>query len=434
MAQQGSQRCDLRKIPSRNSLKYTDKYSKARLSSLRLLGDPAADEVVEHLYKQNGQLTKIHDLLATVRMQAAAESTSGGGVCARFLDNSASIPAWANKQQIERGQQIHAAHTPFMALSLFAGSLVGGGQFITASVVTALAGNISNDPTRRVNETGLLLAAIGFPGSLLTADGEAHQSLTRVRLLHAALRHWLPRSGRLQPHRSMVPSKVYVEGEVPINQHDLAITLGIFAYLNVRSLTRMGIFLSRTDIDAYIHMWRYAGHVLGIADNLLPVSLEDQEEFMLASMLHQGSPESMKEAGTKKFIDAFAKSGAAATGIGFGVLQTYLYQMVRYLNGAEFITGTNIPDLGDWHWAPLLTWFFGVILGTLVPMVPFGERALVRLHTRRLRNRLEKRKARGTPLGHAPGTGKELARHHVKSEEVQTNIGEIPPRAALSKL
>ena len=47
-------------------------------------------------------------------------------------------------------------------------------------------------------------------------------------------------------------------------------------------------------------------YVLGIDDYLLPVTLEYQEEFMLASMLHQGVPDNMPETATKSFIQAFA--------------------------------------------------------------------------------------------------------------------------------
>merc|ERR1719336_1780136 len=141
----------------------------------------------------------------------------------------------------------------------------------------------------------MLLVSMAFPGSLFEAGAEAHDSLTRVRLLHSALRHWLPRSGRLDPLKRLVPQSIYVEGEVPINQQDLAITLAVFCYINLRSLRRMGVVLSSWDIKCYVHLWRYAGYVLGIVDELLPKSLEDQEEFMLCSMLHQGVPEMIPE-------------------------------------------------------------------------------------------------------------------------------------------
>jgi len=78
---------------------------------------------------------------------------------------------------------------------------------------------------------------------------------------------------------------------VPINQHDLAIVLGLFGYVNLRSLCLMGVSLTREEIDSYIHMWRYAGFVLGVAEELLPESLEDQEEFFLASCVDEAHPD-----------------------------------------------------------------------------------------------------------------------------------------------
>jgi hypothetical protein len=79
-----------------------------------------------------------------------------GDVFREFLTETAKIPAWADADKIARGQRIHCVHTPFMGLSLFSGSLVGGAQFSTAAIVTALAGNITTDPTRRINETGII--------------------------------------------------------------------------------------------------------------------------------------------------------------------------------------------------------------------------------------------------------------------------------------
>ena len=406
LARTGGYHTDLTAIPPRSSLRYTERYSKERLERLRRTGDPLTDPLARALHEDYGGLTNIHDLLTTVK----AKAEEGIPVFQEFIHHLQHIPAWAqrDKAKIERGQRIHAVHTPFMGLSLFSGSLVGGSQFITAAVVTALAGNISTDPTRRITETGLLLAALAFPGSLFEAGGEAHDSLTRVRLLHSALRYWLPKSGRLEPHRSLVPEHVYVEGEVPINQHDLAITLGIFCYLNLRSLRRMGIVLSKDDIECYVAMWRYAGYVLGIEESLLPTSLEDQEEFMLASMLHQGVPDYVDGEGIKGFIGAFAKAGSESVWglVPESTLNTYLQQMTRYLNGEEYVTGMEIDNLGDSHWSVLVTWTFGYFMGTIIPRLPLGERLLFNLHTSRIRRALRER---GEPTGHMPGTGKDIS-------------------------
>jgi len=218
------------------------------------------------------------------------------------------------------------------------------------------------------------------------------------------LRHWLPRSGRLKPLKKIVPEQMFVEGEVPVNQQDLAITLAVFCYINLRGLRRMGVVLSSWDIQCYVHMWRYAGYVLGIRDELLPVTLEDQEQFMLCSMLHQGAPDKIPVGPLQKFISAFSER---ANRDSFGMMpatmiQTFLEQMTRHLNGVEYLGKSGIEDHGDHHWTVRLIRALGWSFGTVLPRLPFMETALFKLHTSRVRAALRKR---GTPLGHGAGTG-----------------------------
>lgn len=410
-------RTDLKSIPSRNILRYTNRWSKDRLDALRLQGDPAADAIAVELHENHGGLTNIHDLLSTVRSKAEEETGECRAIFRDFLAQSASVPAWADPEKVARGQRVHAVHLPFMGLSLFSGSLVGGGQFATAAVVTALAGNITTDPLRRLNETGMLLAALAFPGSLFDAGSEAHDSLTRVRLLHSALRYWLPKSGRLKSHPRMVPDHVYVAGEVPINQQDLAITLGVFCYINLRSLRRMNVILSSQDIDAYVHMWRYAGYLLGISEELLPTCIEDQEEFMLCSMLHQGVPDWIDSEKTKRFIDTFANAAKKQSRgiVPFSAAQTFLYQMTRYLNGNDYTSGMGIEDLSDNHWSVRFIRTLGFLMGTVLPRrMPLGEAALFHLHTSNVRKQLRRR---GTPTGHAAGSGADTRGSQVSKME-----------------
>ena len=52
------------------------------------------------------------------------------------------------------------------------------------AVVTALAGNITADPVRRIRETAMLLAGLALPGTLLRPGGIAHDSLTQVRPIY----------------------------------------------------------------------------------------------------------------------------------------------------------------------------------------------------------------------------------------------------------
>ena len=165
-------RTDLKAIPPRSSLKFTGTWTRGRLDSLRFRGDPLADAVAADLHANHGGLTNIHDLLSEVRVKAAPP----GAACPlrAFLEGSRAVPEWADPALIARGQRVHAVYYPMMGLSLFSGSLVGGAQYSNMAVVTALAGNLTSNPTRRVTETGALLAALALPGSLVDAGSPAH--------------------------------------------------------------------------------------------------------------------------------------------------------------------------------------------------------------------------------------------------------------------
>jgi len=75
------------------------------------------------------------------------------------------MPEWVNPAMVERGQQVQAVYSSLMGPALFAGSLVGGSMFKSAAVVTALAGNLTNEPARRTNETALIIANLIFSGN-----------------------------------------------------------------------------------------------------------------------------------------------------------------------------------------------------------------------------------------------------------------------------
>ena len=378
-------RTDLTKIPPRKALQYTDRFSKERLAVFRKHGDPKADAVVSELHRTKG-LTNIRDLLGTVQDRAKDQPNS---VFAEFLEEVDKVPSWVDHAKVEQGQRVLACYSSVMGPSLLAGSLVGGAMFSSAAAVTALAGNLTEDPARRVNETALIIIHLAFPGQLLRREGKARIALARVRLLHAGLRHWLPASGRYKR-----------TDEPPVNQHDLAITLALFGYVNLRSLALMGVNLSQDEIDSYIHMWKYAGYLLGIEEALLPDTLEDQEEFFLASCIDEAHPDRIPVE-TKKVLDAIAEKASKNTYglVPYAIAQRQLHQLTRYLSGNEYCEGMKIEDLGDYHWSIMLAWAMGKATSVTAHYVPFGEAALRNLNLVMTNRMIKQHEAQKGKLG-----------------------------------
>ena len=230
------------------------------------------------------------------------------------------------------------------------------------ALITSMTGMLSGDASRRLDETSAMVIGLAFPRAI-EPGGPAHELLLRVRLLHSAIRHFLVSTGRFRHPR-----------EVPINQQDLAITLALFGYLNVRSLARLGITLTDEDLASYVLLWRYAGYVLGIDEELLPRDIEEQREFFLASLKHQGKPEKMSPA-TKGVLDSVARS-FAGDGPLFPVVQTFLHQLCRYLSGNDYVTGMQLDDLGDDYLGIRAMRFLGRVQSALYHHVPGGSALL----------------------------------------------------------
>ncbi len=224
-------------------------------------------------------------------------------------------------------------------------------------------------PQRRVEETAYLIGKMVLPGGL-SPGGESHETLVRVRLLHSALRWHLVSSKRFT-HPT----------EVPINQQDLAITNALFGYMNLRSLRQLGVALSKDEVDSWMLLWRYAGHLLGIHDELLPRSLLDQSEFMMASMKHQCRPEKMNE-GSKAILDAVADKLAEDSRGLFpqGSARRFLHQMTRFLSGNEYVTGMKLADEGDWYWGIVTIRLLGRLTSLIAHIPVLGEPLLYNLN------------------------------------------------------
>jgi hypothetical protein len=220
-----------------------------------------------------------------------------------------------------------------MGVSLAHGSLVGvGGQFPKMVDVVAATGMLSTDrkeSQKRLDRTSRFVVLLCSPGELVPGH-EGHKSILRVRLLHAAVRRYAVRSG------------AYTEtDEVPVNQHDLAITLGLFGYINLRSLRRLGIRFSHSDVDSFIHLWRFVGWSLGIHDDLLPRDFADQQEFFLASTKMMGDDHATAGSDIAAVYQAAPRSISRKTRVPESVLEGAGFHLLNLLAGEEYLVGVH---------------------------------------------------------------------------------------------
>jgi hypothetical protein len=350
---------DLGDLVDRGNAGYSDRFSEALLDELMFEGDPVADRATaalhEDAYDADGsQLQRLEALAATGEPRAQ-----------EFFERARHRPDWFEPQLLEQGQRLALAYSRHYGLSL-THSLFAGGLFTRAAIVTQSTGRLGSNPGRRIQETGAFIAALLQPGGL-EPGSLGFQTAVRVRLLHGSIRSWLGKS----------PGFSEAFCGTPIDQTMLGMTLGLFDYLNLRSISRLGVRLSPDDLRAHHHLWRYVGYLIGIDERLLTASLEEERELWSALVAHQTFPELAGAPTLDRMVDVVAGM------LGFGGRRrTFIRNLWLHLSGPEWFgvrdAGTRDPMLQALRAA-------GVVIGSAHRFVPGVAAGMQRRGSARLR-------------------------------------------------
>ena len=189
----------------------------------------------------------------------------------RWLEESGDLPAWVDRERLERGCRLVVEHGPQVCLALSTASLVYCYAGYPGVKVLAFSHRMDQDAYRRVGETAQFLLAVTAPGSL-GEGGRGIRKIQKVRLLHAAIRHLVHNSPRWDSE---------TDG-LPINQEDLGGTLLTFSWLVVQSLERLGVRIEPGEAEDFYYRWRAVGEMLGIDPVVIPPDLEGAAELSAA--------------------------------------------------------------------------------------------------------------------------------------------------------
>jgi hypothetical protein len=121
----------------------------------------------------------------------------------------------------------------------------------------ALSGQLLHRASQRLKDTARYVFAVSQPDGL-SRFSEGFAMTVRVRLIHAQVRRLLLESGQWR-------SETW---GAPINQCHMAGTNLMFSVGVLDGLTRLGYRFKRVEREALIHLWRYAGYLLGVEHEL----------------------------------------------------------------------------------------------------------------------------------------------------------------------
>jgi hypothetical protein len=201
----------------------------------------------------------------------------------------------------------------------------------------ALSGQLVHRASQRLKDTTRYVFAVCQPGGLSRfSDGFA--MTVRVRLIHAQVRRLLLVSGQWRAEA----------WGAPINQCHMVGTNLMFSVGVLDGLTRMGYRFKPLEREALIHLWRYAGYLLGVENELL---VEDEfEGHRLLDMMFAFEPQPDDD--SRALVNALMQTS-------FDYIRNFkagrrcsvnlCYGMSRSLIGKEQAAALEFPET-HWKW------------------------------------------------------------------------------------
>jgi hypothetical protein len=178
------------------------------------------------------------------------------------------VPVWVDEELVDRGGAVLMRAGPLGGIVLGMKSLVLGYASPAGNKPLILSGRLEAQAGRRLNETARFVQATIAPGGMRPRASGWKLTLN-VRLIHAQVRRMIGKSGRWDA----------AAWGAPINQHDELGTLLLFSVVVLEGLRQLGTRVAPADAEAYMHLWRWSGWLMGLDPDLLPATEAEGRRF-----------------------------------------------------------------------------------------------------------------------------------------------------------
>ncbi|WP_278262007.1 oxygenase MpaB family protein [Nocardia sp. AG03] len=319
--------------------------------------DPEADSLVANLIDR-GEVPAVNELLRTWRTNGQPLPAGLPSDLRDFMEYARRLPQWTDPGQLDAAIRFNKKR------GLYLGVLYGFASGMMSTVIPKEARAVyyskgGHDLKDRITKTAKLGYDIGNANAY-AADGEMIVTCVKTRLVHAAVRHLLPRS----PH--WVNS---AQEDIPISQNDIMVTWHSLPTTVMKHLTAWRVPIPADESAGFLHSWQVAAHLLGVRDEYIPNTwpAADAQAAQVLDPVIAVTPEGVKLA------DRLLGLGA---NIDFALLsKPILGAFTRFLLGDTIADGLAIPREPVWDPLLRLSWgpFIAVREGLLTAVPPIGD-------------------------------------------------------------
>jgi hypothetical protein len=229
------------------------------LDEQRKRGDQDADDFIANILS-SGNKNLLYETIALSDQEVLRLSASNP--IALFLTTYRSQPKWYSSDAIDSGQAVFKKYALDIMTLLGVLSLPYCYAASPGNKALYLTAKMRKSTGKRLVETADFIINVMSPGSFV-GKGTGHIQINRIRLVHAMARYYLQKGDW------------NTAWGVPINQEDMAGTNLAFSYIILTGLTRTAFTLTVPEQENFLHVWRYIGYQMHIADELLPASVAE---------------------------------------------------------------------------------------------------------------------------------------------------------------
>ena len=248
-------------------------YSDYFLDSRRLFGDPYADSFIEEVFADPVRKKNLQDWMMLETSSEALDQLKLDYPHVSFISNSSVLPDWADPVLLRRGSEFFARHSEMIMSLLGLLSLPYCYTAAKGAMVLHLTELIRKQTTKRLFDTAIFIWEVLAPGAF-DEKGKAFAEILKVRIIHAFVRHYIRSNDQWDPAWGL-----------PVNQEDMAGTNLSFSLIVIRGLRKLGYRVSKSDEEAFLHIWAVIGSLSGLEKELIPVNSIQAE--MLDSRIKQ---------------------------------------------------------------------------------------------------------------------------------------------------
>ena len=301
------------------------RWTQDELEAARRRADPDVDRLVSHLLVSNDhgswrgvaaynhlleladKLTDAPELLLLNASELRRQLQWYPEELVAYFEPMAA-PHWVNMGQLQRASELWDENLLAILGVLYAASLPT--CYLMHRGIPALYETTKLKESRyisqRIYETGLFLESILSSGGIQVItdiaavsqeavrsgtrlrnatqrylSGKGYVAAKKVRFLHASMRLMLtqpPGDAADHRHQALQPWDEASYGK-PVNQEDLAYTLLTFGYIIPQGLAKWGCRWAADDREAFWHLWRVVGCMMGVEEALLPQSWSEAQQL-----------------------------------------------------------------------------------------------------------------------------------------------------------